>query len=86
MKHLWQTAGLCENKFTEARCCKCGKQECSGADFCDTEKQAEFWKRINKLTNCSVSGKSGICKFPVLNDDAIMGKGSRTIVGSNIID
>lgn len=81
MKHLWKASGICENKFTEAICLKCNRKENARYDWLDTVNLAKFWDKIDELDDCSVKGKGGICKFPTLGKDAIMGRGSRTIVG-----
>lgn len=70
MKHLWKAIGLRENKFCEARCLKCRRTEDAGCDWPDADKQIKFWDDLSKLDDCTVEGKSGICKFPILGKNS----------------
>ena len=85
MKHLWKAAGICENKFTEAVCQKCNRQEDAGCHWLDTDGQVKFWNRIDELDDCPVKGEGGICKFPTLGKNARMGRGYRVVVPSDAI-
>ena len=52
MEHDWEPGGIYQNKYVEAGCTKCKRRECSGADFCDSDKIKMFWKKIEKLHDC----------------------------------
>ena len=56
MKHKWQPAGVCENKYCEAECSVCRRHEPNAilsADWCDTNGVVRFWEKLNKLDDCN---------------------------------
>ena len=59
-KHKWKPAGVCENKYCEARCDLCGRHEPNiilSADWCDGNGIDRFWKELNTLRDCPGSRK-----------------------------